>query len=164
MSSILSREEQLTGLRARREKELAQEKEIVEFGISNEIFPPDTEYLFDGPGQFPGWHGRIHEFLKSLASLENHSTITGFSVTDCDVISSSSENGILAAEFELLVQSTEKARKEVVRDFRPVCRLAKLWHGFHVRRRLSGSDWRYHRLQRASATHAMSADVFRCSS
>ena len=53
---------------------------------------------------------------------------------------------------------------EVVRDFRPVCRLAKLGHGFHVRQRLSGSGWRYHRPQRASAIHAMSADVFRCNS
>jgi transposase len=53
---------------------------------------------------------------------------------------------------------------EVVRDFRPVCRLAKLWHGFHVRRRLSGSGWRYHRPQQASAIHAMSADVFHCNS
>ena len=54
--------------------------------------------------------------------------------------------------------------EEVVRVFRPVCRLTKLWHGFHVRRRLSGSRWRYHRPQLASATHAMSADVFRCNS
>lgn len=54
--------------------------------------------------------------------------------------------------------------REVVRDFRPICRSAKLWHGFHVRRRLSGSGWRYHRPHLASATHEMSVDVFHCNS
>lgn len=112
MSSILSREEQLNGLRARREKELAQEKEIVAFAIENKIMPPGTEYLFDGPGQFPGWHGGIHEFLKSLAAIENHSMFKGFIITGGELITSPSGSGIPAAEFELLVQSTEKARKE----------------------------------------------------
>jgi hypothetical protein len=53
---------------------------------------------------------------------------------------------------------------EMVREFGPVCRSTKLQHGFHVRRRLSGSGWGYHRLRMASATHAMSAGVFRCNS
>lgn len=82
MSSILSREEQLTRLRADREKELTQEKEIVAFAVSNKIFPMDTEYLFDGPGQFPGWHGIIYDLLKSISKLEERSMIQEFSVID----------------------------------------------------------------------------------
>ncbi len=57
-----------------------------------------------------------------------------------------------------------RRRIEVVLDFRPICRRAKLSHWFHFRRRLSGSGPDYHMPRPASAAHAMSAGVFHCSS
>lgn len=62
--------------------------------------------------------------------------------------------GDLHGPLNLLIDSTgikSEGEGEVVQDFRPVCRRAKLWHWFHIRRQPSGSGIVYHRPRLSTA-------------
>ncbi len=106
MFNIHNREQQLAKLRADRQRDLASERVIVDFGVANDILPVGTDRLFDRPGQYPGWHGIIGDLIRNLAAVA-HSMLTGFAVIG-GALATKAGDGVQFHEFELILDASDR--------------------------------------------------------
>lgn len=92
MSSLNTREQQLAGLRDDAAKKLNRERELLAAAIKGEVMLARAKYLFGRPGQFPGWHLAVSNFLLDAFQLRAY----GLPVS---TVRFHVEDGALSAEF-----------------------------------------------------------------